>query len=70
MNIRSGPHLADLVDVVALERQGRDDPFEVSVFDRLDPTHPLGGDVEHLGRLGVAARTLFVSPPYPLDVVA
>lgn len=70
VNIRSGPHLAALTAAVAHEREGRTDPFEVSVFDRLDPDHPTGGDVDHLRRLGVAARTLFVSPPYPLEAVA
>ncbi|CAN5367043.1 hypothetical protein BH23ACT3_BH23ACT3_17490 [soil metagenome] len=70
VNIRRTPQLAELIDVVLRERRARTDPFEVSVFDRLDVDHPLGGDVDELVRLGVHARTLFVSPPYPLDVVA
>jgi alkanesulfonate monooxygenase SsuD/methylene tetrahydromethanopterin reductase-like flavin-dependent oxidoreductase (luciferase family) len=70
VNIRRTPELAGLIDVVHHEREGRSAPFEISVFDRLDLAHPLGGEVDELERLGVHARTLFVSPPYPLDVVA
>lgn len=73
VNIRTGPQLADLVRAVAHERHEGPapvEPFEVSVFGRLDLDHPLGGDPEPLHSLGVAARTLFVSPPYPFEAVA
>ncbi|TVR26717.1 MAG: LLM class flavin-dependent oxidoreductase [Ilumatobacter sp.] len=75
VNIRQSPRLAELVAIVHEVRASSDDggaasPFEISVFDRLDPTHPLGGEADQLRELGVGARTLFVSPPYPLDAVA
>jgi alkanesulfonate monooxygenase SsuD/methylene tetrahydromethanopterin reductase-like flavin-dependent oxidoreductase (luciferase family) len=45
-------------------------PFEVSVFDALDPDHPLGGDAAPLAELGVDRRTLHVAPPFPADAIA
>lgn len=45
-------------------------PFEVSVFDAFDPTHPLGGDPAPLEQLGVDRRTLHVAVPYPADAIA
>lgn len=44
-------------------------PFEVSVFDTLDPAHELGGDPAPLVAAGVDRRTLAVSAPYPLDAI-
>jgi alkanesulfonate monooxygenase SsuD/methylene tetrahydromethanopterin reductase-like flavin-dependent oxidoreductase (luciferase family) len=73
VNIRRTPRLAELVAMVHEVRASLDGvpaPFEISVFDRLDPSHPLGGEVDQLRELGVGARTLFVSAPYPLDAVA
>lgn len=43
--------------------------FEVSVFDRFDAGHRLGGEVAPLEALGVDRRTLWVVPPYPVDAV-
>ena len=41
--------------------------LELSVYDVLDPDHPLGGDPEPMLDLGVDRRVLGVAHPYPLD---
>ncbi len=68
VNIRRGPALPDRVALVRSLTGDR--PFEISVFDDLDPAHPLGGDVDTLAALGVHRRTLVVAPPYPVAAIA
>ena len=67
VNIRRSVRLADLVATARSAAAGR--PFEISVFDDLNPGHPLGGDPAPLLALGVDRRTLVVAPPYPLDAI-
>lgn len=69
VNIRRGPNLPDLVETVRQQRAGRATPFEISVFERLDAGHRLGGDIDELVALGVDARTLLVSPPFDVAAV-
>ena len=65
VNIRAG---ADLADKVVAARDGaRVSDFEISVFDRLDLSHPIGGDPAVHERLGIARRTLVIDPPYDLE---
>ena len=60
----------DLADRVAMARSRRPDGFDIGVFDRLDPGHPLGGDPQPLIDLGVDRRTLWATAPYPLAAIA
>jgi alkanesulfonate monooxygenase SsuD/methylene tetrahydromethanopterin reductase-like flavin-dependent oxidoreductase (luciferase family) len=60
-----GEDVASLISFV--KRQPTADAFEMSVFGPLDLDHPLGGDPAPLADLGVARRTLFVAPPYPVE---
>jgi hypothetical protein len=60
----------DLADRVAMARTRRPDGFDIGVFDRLDTSHPLGGDPRPLIDLGVDRRTLWVTAPYPLEAIA
>jgi hypothetical protein len=59
----------DLPDRVAMARTRRPDGFDIGVFDRLDASHPLGGDPQPLADLGVDRRTLWVTAPYPLAAI-
>jgi alkanesulfonate monooxygenase SsuD/methylene tetrahydromethanopterin reductase-like flavin-dependent oxidoreductase (luciferase family) len=59
----------DLAGRVAMARARRPDGFDIGVFDRLDTSHPLGGDPEPLAELGVDRRTLWVTAPYPVDAI-
>jgi alkanesulfonate monooxygenase SsuD/methylene tetrahydromethanopterin reductase-like flavin-dependent oxidoreductase (luciferase family) len=60
----------DLADRVAFARATAiREPFEISAFVALDVDHPLGGDPAPLEALGVERRTLYVSAPYPVEVI-
>jgi alkanesulfonate monooxygenase SsuD/methylene tetrahydromethanopterin reductase-like flavin-dependent oxidoreductase (luciferase family) len=59
----------DLAGRVVMARTSRPDGFDIGVFDRLDTSHPLGGDPEPLAELGVDRRTLWVTAPYPVDAI-
>jgi alkanesulfonate monooxygenase SsuD/methylene tetrahydromethanopterin reductase-like flavin-dependent oxidoreductase (luciferase family) len=68
VNIR---RTADLEAHLRHARLARPDrPFEISVFEKLDLSHPLGGDPHWLLDRGVTRRTLVVTTPYPLAAVA
>jgi alkanesulfonate monooxygenase SsuD/methylene tetrahydromethanopterin reductase-like flavin-dependent oxidoreductase (luciferase family) len=67
VNIRMGPNCLELVRLARERTRGR--PFEVSVYDDLDLTHPLGGDLDELVGAGVDRRTLAVWSPYPVDQI-
>jgi alkanesulfonate monooxygenase SsuD/methylene tetrahydromethanopterin reductase-like flavin-dependent oxidoreductase (luciferase family) len=60
----------DLADRVAMARTRRPDGFDIGVFDRLDPGHPLGGDPQPFVDLGVDRRTLWATAPYPVEAIA
>lgn len=64
VNIRAGASLPERVELALATAQSGN--FEVSVFDRLDLNHHLGGDTEELRSLGVTARTLVINAPYDL----
>jgi alkanesulfonate monooxygenase SsuD/methylene tetrahydromethanopterin reductase-like flavin-dependent oxidoreductase (luciferase family) len=65
VNIRAGKALEA---GVAAAREAQPSPdFEISVFDRLDLHHPLGGEQDYLEHLEVTARTLVINAPYDLD---
>jgi alkanesulfonate monooxygenase SsuD/methylene tetrahydromethanopterin reductase-like flavin-dependent oxidoreductase (luciferase family) len=66
--VNLNPSGRDVVPLVAFaRRQAPADDFEISVFAPLDVDHPLGGDPAQLADLGVARRTLYVAPPYPVE---
>ncbi len=60
----------DLVERIDFARAQTSPEFEVSVFTALELDHPLGGDPEPLGALGVDRRTLYVTAPYDIDRIA
>ncbi len=64
VNIRAGAGLGQKV-ALAREHGGRD--LDVSVFDRLDLDHALGGDLDSLTAIGIDRRTLMIDAPYDLD---
>lgn len=66
VNIRRSPRLAELVGL-ALDRPGA---LEVSVFEPMDASHPLGGDPDELLALGAHVRTLLVPADADPAVVA
>jgi alkanesulfonate monooxygenase SsuD/methylene tetrahydromethanopterin reductase-like flavin-dependent oxidoreductase (luciferase family) len=68
VNIRRTADLEAHLQHAASSRPDR--PFEISVFEKLDPSHPLGGDPDWLLDRGVARRTLVVTAPYPMAAVA
>ena len=68
VNIRAGARLAEKVALA--HELGGASGLEISVFDRADLNHPLGGDPEPLIALGVDRRTLMVDAPYDLDRLA
>jgi hypothetical protein len=65
VNIRAGKALEAGVAAAREAQPGPD--FEISVFDRLDLHHPLGGEQDYLEHLDVTARTLVINAPYDLD---
>jgi alkanesulfonate monooxygenase SsuD/methylene tetrahydromethanopterin reductase-like flavin-dependent oxidoreductase (luciferase family) len=67
VNIRRTPQLLEYLSHARVHRPDR--PFEVGVFENLDPSHSLGGDPDELAKWGVDRRTLVVTAPYPLDVI-
>ncbi len=60
----------DLAERVAFARDNSGPGFEVSAFSALNVDHPLGGDPAALAELGVERRTLYLTSPFPLDVLA
>lgn len=65
MNIRAGAGL-ERKAALAREHAGGNE-IDVSVFDRLDLAHHLGGDPEPLAAIGIDRRTLMIDAPYDLD---
>ncbi|MEX2626328.1 MAG: LLM class flavin-dependent oxidoreductase [Ilumatobacteraceae bacterium] len=66
VNIRRTSRLPELV-ALALDGPGE---LEVSVFESVDVSHPLGGDVDELLALGAHVRTLLVPADAEPAVVA
>jgi alkanesulfonate monooxygenase SsuD/methylene tetrahydromethanopterin reductase-like flavin-dependent oxidoreductase (luciferase family) len=59
----------DLAERIAYVRERTSAGFEISVFDRFDAGHPLGGEPGPLAVLGVARRTLWTVAPFPIDAI-
>ena len=70
LNLQRGPDDAALAERIRTIRSVAGSGFEISVFDALDPDHPLGGDPGPLSAMGVGRRTLHVSAPYPVEAIA
>jgi alkanesulfonate monooxygenase SsuD/methylene tetrahydromethanopterin reductase-like flavin-dependent oxidoreductase (luciferase family) len=70
VNIRRSAQLSEQIDAITpilnLRRAGGED-FEISVFESMDLSHPLGGLFEETKALGVDRRTMMVFPPFPLE---
>lgn len=70
LNLQRGSDDAVLAArIEAVRRRAGERSFEISVFDALQPDHPLGGDPAPLAALGADRRTLHVSAPYPVDAI-
>lgn len=72
VNIRRTASVDEHLAHAARQRDARPataGPFEISVFDDLDPQHALGGDAGRWREHDVARRTLVVSAPYPFEVI-
>lgn len=68
VNLRVTPSVnARIVEAVAAT-VGRD--FEISIHDTLQLDDPNGGPVDRWAELGVARRTLTVTPPFDLAAIA
>ena len=72
VNIRRSAQLSEQIDAIApivTTRRAAGEDFEISVFESMDLSHPLGGLYEETEALGVDRRTMMVFPPFPLELI-